>query len=82
MVFNPLPLLGSSMGELQNTMQQNLRLLAEVLNAPVTEVKLQPLAVAPLKPREGWVVRADGSNWNPGAGAGVYEYRAGAWVKL
>lgn len=82
MEFNPLPLMGSSIGELQNTMQQNLRLLAEVLNAQVTEVKLKPLAVAPTKPREGWLSFADGTNWNPGAGAGVYEYRAGAWVKL
>lgn len=82
MQFNPLPLSPSSLSELHATIENNLRLLAEVLNGPVTEVKLQVLAKPPAKPREGWIVRADGTLWNPGAGAGVYEYRAGAWLKL
>jgi len=48
--------------------------------APV--LQLQPLAVAPLKPREGMVAYADGTNWNPGAGAGVYVRGSAAWAKL
>ena len=40
------------------------------------------LALAPKKPREGMIVIADGSSWNPGAGKGAYEYKSGAWVKL
>ena len=42
-------------------------------------VQLDPLAVAPAKPRDGLVVMADGTNWNPGSGGGFYGYRAGAW---
>ena len=39
-----------------------------------------PLNVAPSKPRAGMVVYADGVNWNPGSGEGLYEYTiAGAW---
>lgn len=38
--------------------------------------------VAPAKPRDGMVVYADGTNWNPGAGAGVYVYRGAAWHLL
>lgn len=37
------------------------------------------LNVAPAKPREGMITGADGTNWNPGAGKGVYAYYTGAW---
>lgn len=30
----------------------------------------------------GMVALADGVNWDPGAGAGVYAYYGGAWNKL
>lgn len=38
--------------------------------------------VAPAKPVNGMLVQADGVGWNPGAGAGYYERKGGAWVKL
>ena len=39
--------------------------------------------VAPDRPRTGDIRYADGSNWNPGAGEGVYIYLStGAWSKL
>ena len=38
--------------------------------------------VVPLKPEEGMTVVADGTSWNPGSGAGTYEYKGGTWVKL
>ncbi len=38
--------------------------------------------VAPTKPREGDIRLADGTSWNPGAGAGFYGYYGSAWVKL
>lgn len=37
---------------------------------------------APDKPFEGLTVGADGTNWNPGAGKGIYTYYSGAWNKL
>lgn len=40
------------------------------------------LAAAPAKLIDGLVVRADGTNWNPGYGAGLYVYRGGAWHML
>ncbi len=40
------------------------------------------LYVAPTKPRDGMLVYADGTAWNPGSGEGFYERRGGAWVKL
>lgn len=39
--------------------------------------------VAPDKPRTGDIRYADGTNWNPGSGEGVYIYLStGAWSKL
>ena len=38
--------------------------------------------VAPTKPREGDLRLADGTEWDPGSGAGVYCYYAGTWNRL
>jgi hypothetical protein len=37
---------------------------------------------APVRPREGMVRGADGSDWDPGSGKGVYVYYDSAWHKL
>lgn len=34
------------------------------------------------KPQEGLVVCADGTDWNPGAGAGLYLFIGGVYTKL
>lgn len=34
---------------------------------------------APTKPRTGDIRLADGTNWNPGSGQGVYAYYGSAW---
>lgn len=38
--------------------------------------------VAPTKPRNGMIVYADGTSWNPGSGVGFYGYQNGSWTKL
>jgi hypothetical protein len=43
---------------------------------------LDVLSAEPEHLFDGMVRFADGTNWNPGAGRGVYCYSAGAWVKL
>ena len=45
-------------------------------------LKLRPVFRAPEKVRDGMLVYADGVHFNPGAGAGTYERRGGAWIKL
>lgn len=40
------------------------------------------LHAAPTKPRVGLVVYADGSDWNPGSGEGLYVYKSGGWTAL
>lgn len=37
---------------------------------------------APLKPQEERLYKADGTNWNPGAGEGLYLYRDSGYYKL
>ena len=34
------------------------------------------------KPRDGDIRYADGTNWNPGSGVGIYAYIGTAWTKL
>ena len=38
--------------------------------------------VAPSKPRAGDIRLADGTDWNPGSGQGLYAYYASAWHLL
>jgi hypothetical protein len=45
-------------------------------------IQLKELHVEPVRPRAGMTVLADGTDWNPGSGQGVYTYYAGAWHKL
>jgi len=47
--------------------------------------RLEPTNVAPTKPRDGDIRYADGTNWNPGSGQGIYAYiddGSPAWEKL
>jgi len=43
---------------------------------------LKILYVEPIKPRDGMVVYADGTEWNPGSGEGIYGYINGSWTAL
>lgn len=46
-------------------------------------IRLEVQNAAPAKPQQGMVMYADGTNWNPGSGEGIYFYNsAGSWVKL
>ena len=56
------------------------RKLQEELSQAGDGIVLNTLYAAPAKPREGLVIKADGATYDPGSGAGIYQYRAGAWV--
>lgn len=59
-----------------------LRKIQQDAQGEVDYLRLRTLYAAPDRIYTGMVVEADGTSWNPGAGAGTYIYRAGAWVKL
>ena len=42
----------------------------------VPELHAEPKAI------EGLVVYADGTDWDPGAGVGLYRFGGGVWVKI
>ena len=49
---------------------------------PKDAIFLRELHREPTKLTSGMVVLADGTDWNPGSGAGYYGYYGSAWHKL
>jgi len=47
-----------------------------------TVLQLEVLHSEPERPQDGMIAFADGTDWNPGTGAGVYARISGAWSKL
>lgn len=77
-VVSPMP---ERVEDLSRWLQQELALVSATLDIALAR-QVEFLNVAPSKPREGDVRGADGTNWNPGAGKGVYVYYTGAWRLL
>lgn len=63
----------------QEYLRRELLAISQAIDAKAPWLILQTLNVAPTKPQEGMIVVADGTNWNPGSGAGAYLYRGAAW---
>jgi hypothetical protein len=61
---------------------EEFRRLEEALNEPVDFAYLQDLHVEPTRPRAGMIAQADGSDWDPGYGAGLYRYDGSNWLIL
>lgn len=68
--------------QLSEYLMRELAKLQEDLGGSVTRTNYATLYAEPDKKRNGDVVYADGTSWNPGSGEGFYGYEAGAWVKL
>ncbi|MDB5541982.1 MAG: hypothetical protein JWQ89_3709 [Devosia sp.] len=68
--------------QLPGYLQSELLSLAQAFLAQEPYFLLSMLHKAPTKPRDGMIVRADGTNWNPGSGSGFYGYRDAAWHLL
>lgn len=63
-------------------LDDELMRVAAVLNDQITGLH-QILYSAPTRVRPGLVVYADGVQWNPGSGEGLYRYNlAGNWVYI
>ena len=60
-----------------------LRHISDTLSELETDVVLlKEWNAEPDKLYNGLIAYADGTNWNPGTGRGIYAYQNGAWVKL
>lgn len=62
--------------------KQELENIATAEQAPKDGFVLNTLYAAPTRLYEGLTVLADGTSFNPGAGAGVYTYYGASWKKL
>ena len=60
-------------------LRSELAKIAQAMETPDDRITLETLYSPPNKYAEGTTVKADGTTWNPGSGAGTYQYRGGAW---
>lgn len=81
-MYAPSILDASSLETLAGSMRNELARLAQELAQPTDYTALKTLYAAPDRIFEGQIVKADGTTWNPGSGAGIYARVGGAWVKL
>lgn len=81
MSFEQTPFSGNSLTALVAWIQDNLRTLSSELNNKLDN-PTRMLYAPPAKIKEGMIVLADGTDWNPGLGAGFYGYYNGSWNKL
>lgn len=63
-------------------LRSELAKIAQAMETADERITLQTLYAPPNKYGEGTTVKADGVTWNPGAGAGTYQHRGGAWRLL
>lgn len=81
-MYQPGNIDSSSLQGLANSLRLELEKLALQLSQPIDYYALNTLYAQPKRVFEGMVVKADGTTWDPGSGAGVYARVGGAWVKL
>lgn len=77
-----IPSEASSIADLQELhlyLVQELNQISLMFQQLTNGELLTTLHNEPAKPRDGLVVLADGTDWNPGSGAGAYCYYASAW---
>lgn len=78
-MFKPNILDTSSLEALAVSVSKELERLSVELSQPSDYYALDTKYAQPKRIFEGMIVKADGTTWNPGSGAGVYCYRGGAW---
>lgn len=74
---------GQINGDVSQFLGDELHRIARAMDEPKDMIMLEMRYVAPAKPKDGMVVLADGTSWNPSAGGqGFYGYYGGSWKKL
>lgn len=84
MAFGNLPGIGSPPSDMRTAIEELYRVV-EIHQGVLDQINRSfgtVLHTEPVRPRECAVAFADGTDWDPGAGMGLYQYQGGAWVKL
>jgi hypothetical protein len=65
-------------------LRQAMQMVEQAANRSDSFIELQILRAEPQRLRAGMVVYADGTDWNPGSGEGIYRRNVAnnAWVFL
>lgn len=79
--YSPSGVVPTNARDLGAFLQRELAAIAEAINQEDL-LRLEETNVAPDKPLEGDIRRADGTNWDPGSGQGIYWYDGTSWNKL
>jgi len=61
--------------EVTEWIRRELQKISDAFEAPDVPI----LYLEPTKPRDGQLVRADGVEWNPGSGRGLYIFDEALW---
>jgi len=83
MAYSPSTPPGNA-AELPQWLQQELLRIKQAMDGAQPSLRLQILHAPPTRVQAGEVVYADGTDWNPGSGAGTYRRNEAnnAWVFL
>lgn len=73
---------GGSLDELVKAVRLELERLALQLSQPVEYAALTTVYAVPGRVFEGQILKADGTTWDPGYGAGPYIYQGSAWLPM
>jgi len=82
MSFLPSSTSATTVADLRNWISNELVRVSNAFTTSSQTTTLLVLTAAPAKPQIGQIVFADGSNWNPGSGRGLYYYDTGGWVHI
>ena len=82
MSFLPSSTSATTVADLRSWISNELVRVSNAFTTSSQTTTLLVLTAAPAKPQIGQVVFADGSNWNPGSGRGLYYYVSGGWVYI
>ena len=82
-MFSPDPFDGRSIEEVILWAETQYQKLANIFaELEIDSIRLVVQNAEPAHPRQGHIYYADGTNWNPGSGAGIYYYTGSVWTLL
>lgn len=71
-----------SHAEVADYLNDQLNNLEAMLNDGTSTIRVSVSDKVPPKPRKGQIYYADGVNWNPGSGEGLYVFKGAAGWKF